>query len=184
MTIRLRTTWLIALTVAYFAIVAAVGFWRSPVDAPIDGTLAGWLFRLHRLGVPLWVNYGLIEFAANVVFFIPIGLLVALLLPLKRWYVAIAIGVLTSCTIELGQLLLLPARYASLGDIVANSLGAVLGTAAAVAGRLLVSRTLLRQRLGRIASRRDLSPVNPARSAARPRDRARSRARASKPRTR
>ena len=151
MTIRRRTTWLIALTVAYFVVVAAIGFWRSPVDAPIDGTISAWLFRLHRLGVPLWVNYHLIEFAANVVFFIPIGLLVALLMPLKRWYLAIAVGVLTSCTIELGQLLLLPARYASWGDIAANSFGAVLGTALAVAGRLLVART-----------RPGISPANPA----------------------
>ncbi|WP_169583091.1 MULTISPECIES: VanZ family protein [Microbacterium] len=71
-----------------------------------------------------WFGSGWIEFAANVVVFVPLGLLLAILMdrPLRGVVVCIAISVV----VELAQFLV-PPRQASVRDVVANALGAVIG---------------------------------------------------------
>ena len=109
----------------YLAALLAIAFWPTPVDAGARGTLASVLDWLHARGVPQAVNYGVIEFGANIVLFIPLGLLLGHWLS-SRW-VALIAAVGTSVVIEAGQWLLLPERVPSWTDVLANSCGALLG---------------------------------------------------------
>jgi len=118
--------WRIALT-TYLAGLALVGFWPVPVDKPIQNRLATVLNYLHEVGVPRWVNYQFVEASANVAMFIPLGVLVAMALPTRPWWLLFGIGLLASFFMELGQLLFIAARFASLTDIVTNALGGLIG---------------------------------------------------------
>jgi glycopeptide antibiotics resistance protein len=83
---------------------------------------------LHRHGVPGWFDYSLIESGANVLLFVPFGILVAAFLPLRRAWLALPAGVVASLCIELGQEQFRPERFATPRDVLANALGAAIGT--------------------------------------------------------
>jgi glycopeptide antibiotics resistance protein len=107
--------------------VITITFWPTPVDRPFHLAIGRVLATLHRHGLPHWVTYAAIESASNVVMFVPIGALIAILVRRSLWWVSGVLGLLASVCIELSQLIFLPARYASLGDIAANTSGALLG---------------------------------------------------------
>src|SRR4051794_38149667 len=115
----------------YLGLLALIVLWPVPVDRPASELLAGVLDTLHRHGVPAWINYGVVEAAANVLLFLPFGLLTGLLLPRRRRWLAVAAAVLLSAGIELAQSGLLPERLGTVQDVLANTAGAVLGIAAA-----------------------------------------------------
>ncbi|WP_181032370.1 VanZ family protein [Arthrobacter sp. ZGTC212] len=119
----------------YIGVLALVVFWPSPVDEGSAGTLKMILRKLHGIGVPGWINYGFVETIANVVMFIPFGVIGAAWLDKDRTWLAAAVGIAASCTIEAAQALLLPNRYATIYDVTANSLGAALGCIAVYAWR-------------------------------------------------
>ncbi|WP_160147633.1 VanZ family protein [Arthrobacter sp. TS-15] len=126
---------------AYLAGLALVGFWPTPVDRPILGTLSAALKYLHGLGVPGWVNYHLVEYSANVAMFIPLGILAAIALPTKSWWSLAVMGMMASLFVELGQLMFTPTRFTSLGDIVTNTCGAAIGiTSARVVARISATK--------------------------------------------
>lgn len=112
----------------YAAAVACVAFWPTPVDRPISRLLNRALYRLHDLGIPAWFDYSFVEFSANVLLFVPIGFLVAALLGRTLAWLAVVIGALASVSIEGVQWALLPARFPSAADVLANTMGAVIGT--------------------------------------------------------
>ncbi|NKX51077.1 VanZ family protein, partial [Arthrobacter deserti] len=114
----------------YAGLLALIVLWPVPVDRPAAGLLRGVLGALHRQGLPGWIDYGAVEAAANVLLFLPFGLLVGALLPRRRRWLAVAAAVLLSGTIELAQSGFLHERFGTLQDVLANSLGAALGTAA------------------------------------------------------
>jgi len=116
----------------YTVVLALVLGWPTPVDAPIAGTLRGVLGWLHARGVPAWVGYGEIEFAANIALFVPVGLLLTLVLRRGRWWVAVLGGCGLSLLTEVAQGSLRPQRFATVRDVVANTLGAVIGAGLAV----------------------------------------------------
>lgn len=94
------------------------------------------LSSAHRLG---WesLNFTRLEIIANVLVFVPIGVLAFLLVPRRFWPLAIMLGPALSLSIEVFQRLALPNRAATLTDVVANSGGALIGVALAIAGTLL-----------------------------------------------
>lgn len=120
--------WRIAL-VAYLGALAVVGFWPSPVDQPIQGTLATLLDLLHRHGIPSWFDYHVVESSANIAMFVPFGILSAMAFPTRGWWVIAGLGILVSTSMELGQLLFITARFSSVVDVVMNTLGTVIGVA-------------------------------------------------------
>lgn len=123
-----RRRLLAVLFAVYIGVLVLIAFWPSPVDASAAGTLKSVLDRLHASGVPEWINYSLVESTANVALFMPFGFLAAAYLS-ERWaWLAAAAGIAVSCVIEAGQYIFLPARFATIHDVMANSLGAVLGT--------------------------------------------------------
>lgn len=112
----------IRLLLIYGAMLALIAFWPVPVDRGAAG-----LLRTITRTVP-WLTYGVIETTANVLLFVPLGMLLALALPLHRGLV-VPIALATTLVIESGQALLLTQRTPSLRDIVANVIGAMVGLA-------------------------------------------------------
>lgn len=111
----------------YGAVVAAIAYWPTPVDSGLRASIGRALAALHRRGLPGWFDYAQLEWWANVAFFAPIGLLVVLLIGGHRWWVATLVGGTVSVAIEVGQHIFLPMRYATVDDVVANTLGAAVG---------------------------------------------------------
>ena len=125
--------WLGALTLAgYATIVLLATMWPTPLDQGFETSINKLFSVLYRNGVPLWFGYSKLEFSANILMFIPLGFLVALLLPRRIWWLALIICPAMSIAIELTQSLALSARFATVTDVVSNSLGAVIGILIAV----------------------------------------------------
>ncbi|MFC4139731.1 MULTISPECIES: VanZ family protein [unclassified Microbacterium] len=110
---------------------------RFPVvlDAVLD-------FGRHTLGWT-WLGFTALEKIANVLVFIPVGVLAAVLVPLRVWPLALFVGPALSAIIETVQGLALSHRSATLSDLLLNSLGATVG-----AGITLAVRALRRSREG------------------------------------
>ena len=117
----------------YLAVLTAIAFWPVPVDRGV-GPLLEWIAGL----IP-WLTYDVIEFAANVVLFLPFGALLTLILRRRRWVLPLAL--LATVLIEAGQALLLTERTPAISDIVANVLGAAIG----MLGVIVVERTRSRR---------------------------------------
>ena len=117
----------LVLAAAYLVALALIAFWPTPVDRGAHRPITTVLAHLHAHGVPSWFNYGLVEFTANIALFVPVGLLGVILLGSARWWVAVLAGCAASSLIELGQLVFLPSRYATVMDVIANTSGALLG---------------------------------------------------------
>lgn len=113
---------------AYVVILGLITLWPTPVDRGAGGELVmKALRRLHRWGIPEWVDYGFVEAASNVLLFVPLGALVVWIMGPGYWWVGAAAGLLLSCLIELAQFAFLPARYPTIADVLANTAGAALG---------------------------------------------------------
>lgn len=106
---------------------AFIAFWPTPVDRPVQSQLADILQFLHRHGIPTWFNYRFIEASANVLLFVPLGIVSSLSFPEKQWWHIATFGLLISGCMELGQLLFLHNRSATPQDLVTNASGAVIG---------------------------------------------------------
>lgn len=75
------------------------------------------------------------EFLANIVLFVPLGLLVTIAWPRTRPWVVVLLGLVLSVTIEAVQMML-PSRFPTLSDVIANTVGAGVGW--------LIARTIAR----------------------------------------
>jgi len=101
------------------------------LDAPITQGLGA----LHGLGLPEKLNLHAAEFAANILLFVPLGLLGALLLPRRRWWVALVSLLTLSLGIEIVQAFGLSYRQPSSRDVLGNALGAAIGVGLSLALR-------------------------------------------------
>lgn len=104
-----------------------IALWPVPVDRGASEFLTRSLLQLHRWGVPPWFNYSTVEMASNVILFLPLGALVTRILGARLWWGGVAVGFLLSVLVELAQLVFLPARFASVVDVAANTAGALVG---------------------------------------------------------
>ncbi|MCT9001992.1 VanZ family protein [Microbacterium memoriense] len=128
-----------AFSAVYGVFLAFVAFWPSPVDKPVASLLDRVIAELHERGVPGFIDYAFIEFCANIVLFIPAGLVFGLIVPVRFTLIALLLGPALSGAIEMGQHFLLSARYATVADVVANSLGATIGVLIAATIRAIVA---------------------------------------------
>lgn len=105
--------------------------WPTPIDRGYEAAIERVLTVLHRNGVPGWYGYRWFEATANVVMFVPLGFFLALVFPTRILWAALPLVPLVSLSLEGAQLMFLPARFATLTDVVANSLGGWIGVAVA-----------------------------------------------------
>jgi VanZ family protein len=117
---------------AYVLVLGLIALWPVPVDQAASDLLLRSLRKLHRWGVPASFDYGVLELAANMVLFVPLGALVARILGARLWWGGVAVGFAVSVLIELAQLAFLPARFPSVADVAANTFGAMIGALAAL----------------------------------------------------
>ena len=117
---------------AYLLGLGLIALWPVPVDQGASVFLERSLRQLHRWGIPPWFDYGVVELASNVILFVPLGALVARILGARLWWGGAAVGFLLSILVELAQLVFLPARFPSVIDVAANTLGALVGALSAL----------------------------------------------------
>lgn len=135
---RARVGFALTCLAVCLAVVLAATLSPTPLDQGYQGAIDKLLGVLHRQGVPEWFGYGKLEFSANIVMFVPIGFLVALLLPAPVWWISLLLCPALSVSIELTQGALLSARFASGADVAANTVGGVVGILIAVLLRAAV----------------------------------------------
>ncbi len=119
------------ITLVYLAIVGWLTLGPQPLDDGASGLLFWALDVAESIPTLSWIGYYEVEFTANVFMFVPIGLFLVLLFGRRKWWLAIAIGVALTVTIETVQLFL-PERVSDVRDIIANSVGTVIGVAVAL----------------------------------------------------
>ena len=117
---------------AYLLGLGLIALWPVPVDQGASVFLERSLRQLHRWGIPPWFDYGVVELASNVILFVPLGALLARILGARLWWGGAAVGFLLSILVELAQLVFLPARFPSVIDVAANTLGALVGALSAL----------------------------------------------------
>lgn len=122
----------VAALALYALVLGVIGLFPTPVDSRASPLIHRFLVRAHDLGIPGWFDYGFIEFTANIFLFVPLGGLLVLALGRRRAWLAVVIGILVSVTIEFAQAVLLPERFPSTMDVLANGLGAALGATVAL----------------------------------------------------
>lgn len=113
------------------AVVLAATLSSTPVDRGYETAILRLLDVLHRNGVPGWFGYRWVEFTANIVMFVPVGFFLSLVLPTRLLWIALPIVPALSSVLEFLQFLLLPARFATVSDVLANTIGGSLGVAGA-----------------------------------------------------
>lgn len=133
-------TWLL---VAYGVLGAAVVF--EPYPHAADGSVDVGYRLVSAIGLGGVVSWGAVEFVLNVALFVPVTFLGAAVFPRLRRLQWLGIGLLLSLTIEFAQLLFFPGRSASVWDVIANTLGALLGALLAVRLRRRASESSARQ---------------------------------------
>ena len=110
---------------AYLVALTLIAFWPSPVDAG-----AGPLIRLVTRVVPM-LTYARLEFGANILLFVPLGVLLTLIL--RDRALVLPIAIVLTLAIESVQGVLLDRRTPSELDMVANTAGACIGLLAVAA---------------------------------------------------
>ena len=113
----------------YLVALALVVFLPSKEASTVTGfvgVIAGWL---AALGLPFKEAAIGVEFVANIVMFVPFGLLTTFLWPSRwNWWRMLLLGAATSTFIEVTQLII-PGRVTALSDVIANTAGGVVGAA-------------------------------------------------------
>lgn len=142
--------WLSLVTFAYLALVGWITLSPAPTGDGTDEWVSAVLSLLGRHRATDWVTYAGVEFFANVLMFLPLGMFFVLLLGRRRWWSAIVLGVGLSAAIELAQLLFFSTRVADVRDVVSNGSGTVIGVLIAL---LLTARTAQARRRARSRTR-------------------------------
>jgi VanZ family protein len=113
------------LAVAYLAVVGLLTLgptlWRTRPTAGDYDVLSPSTW----LDPDTWVRIGSPEFVANILLFVPLGLLIRLALPRSTWLGATVLGGLVSVAVEVLQVW--TPRVSDPRDIVANTLGTLVG---------------------------------------------------------
>jgi len=126
----------LGIAIPFVAALALLTLTPARVEQSMPNLLDVVLSGAHRLG---WesLDFTRLEIIANVLVFVPIGILAFILMPRPLWPLAVVLGPALSLAIEVAQRLALPHRAATLTDVIANSGGALIGVFVAITGTLL-----------------------------------------------
>ena len=113
--------------------------------APTSGDQSAMASWVSDLGVwvgfaPETANQARAEFLCNIAILAPVSALGSLIWPRTTWRDWTAYTFVIACSVELAQGIVLSARTASSADVVANTLGGLVGAVVVLAGRRLVER--------------------------------------------
>ena len=137
---RFRRRLVTALLVLYAGVVGVITLTpEMPGTGLVDRFVSRVLRSLHARGVLPGIDYLTVEFIGNILMFVPLGVLVALLVPRRAWWTLLLAGTVFSGFIELFQALFLPDRYPEWRDLLSNSTGFLIGAAIAVSLRMIVN---------------------------------------------
>lgn len=134
----MRARWVLVVAAVYALVLVLIAAWPTPVDrhvAVAELSPVVWLTR--HLGLQPGQGYHLVEASANVILFVPLGALLLLWRTSWGWPRATLLALAVTVCIEGLQDALRPERIASLGDVLANTLGGAIGGLLVVAGRAL-----------------------------------------------
>lgn len=144
---RVRTTLRAALA-AWVVLLALVLL--APSSAGPDWVIAHLAQALQRLGLPdVWTHPRRVENMLNVVAFVPLSLLGSLLWPRPSWRDWTAVGFVASFLVEVVQAVALDARQATHADVVANTVGTLVGALLALGVRRILEWRTARASEGR-----------------------------------
>jgi glycopeptide antibiotics resistance protein len=141
---RVTRGWALGLGIPFLAGLAILTLTPSRVERSMPNLLDLVLSAAHRLG---WqsLDFTRLEVLANVLVFIPVGILAFVLIPRRAGILSLVVGPALSLLIEAAQRFALPHRAATFTDVVANSVGATVGVLLAVLCTLLfAARTVSR----------------------------------------
>ena len=122
---------LAAASALYLAALASLTL--GPQPETVGGTLVALGDWFGSWQGTAWLTFPVLEFVSNVVLFVPLGVLWVCWTGGRPWWLAALVGLALSGAIETTQALALPDRYPDVRDLVANTLGAVLGAGVAAA---------------------------------------------------
>ncbi|MGA8852352.1 MAG: VanZ family protein [Aeromicrobium sp.] len=131
----------------YLISLSLIGLWPTHVDRSLDlahRPPTTWLASMFDLTPTAAYSVG--ETAANALLFMPLGIFLVVLLPRQGWLCATALAASLSVLIELAQALARPERTGSLGDVVANTIGAGIAAGLVVAWRWRTAETVVSRR--------------------------------------
>jgi glycopeptide antibiotics resistance protein len=114
---------------AYLVVMGFVVWSPQPAYEAYPGILGAIARWIAASGLPLGSVYDTLEVGANVVMFVPFGVLAMTAYRWTRVWSTTLAGLATSALIE-GVQLFLPTRFATVSDLVANTAGAFLGALA------------------------------------------------------
>lgn len=124
----------------YVLVVLRITQWPTLADDGAFDRLDLVLAWAYARGLPAAIDVPVVEAVANVVMFVPFGVLFPLVARRSPW-LAVPAGAAFSTMIELSQLTFFPGRVATVQDVVMNTLGAAVGAALLAAhGRRAGSR--------------------------------------------
>lgn len=129
---RATVTVAVLLGVPFLFGLGMLTLWPSPVEDTVPGLLDRVLAFLREDLAWSWLGFTTLEVLANILVFVPVGILAFVLMPRRAWPLAFGVGPAASAGIELVQRTALPDRAATIADVLANSAGATLGVSAAV----------------------------------------------------
>jgi glycopeptide antibiotics resistance protein len=134
---RVRTTLRAALA-AWVVLLALVLL--APSSTGPDWVIAHLAEALQRLGLPdVLTHPRRVESMLNVVAFVPLSLLGSLLWPRPSWRDWAAVGFVASFLVEVVQAVALDTRQATHADVVANTVGMLVGALLALLVRRVVA---------------------------------------------
>lgn len=121
----LRHPFLSLATIAYLALVGWLTL--TPQSSDLNNSILWRLAELfERFEATQWITFNVLEFGANIALFVPLGLFFVLLLGRRQWWLAIVVGIAVTVAIEWAQLSI-AGRVSDPRDLVANSIGTIIG---------------------------------------------------------
>ena len=145
-----RHPFLSLVTGTYLLFVAWLTLTPQPIGPDDVELIERVLDALHRRGYALWLDYDRLEFLANIALFVPVGMFGLLLVGVGAWWVALFAPVGLTFAIETAQLGI-PGRVSDERDLLANTVGGVIGVLVALV--LTLPATLRRRRRKRRLAR-------------------------------